>query len=69
MVYWMNDKDNYQIQRWVDNNIVTMVSTLHKADKTALSVQKKPRVTAVNKKHLQSMWGVNYKNAMRTKSD
>ena len=28
-LYWQNDKDNYTIMRWVDNNIVTMVSSFH----------------------------------------
>ena len=28
-LYWQNDKDNYTIMRWVDNNIVMMVSSFH----------------------------------------
>ena len=28
-LYWQNDKDNYTIMRWVNNNIVTMVSSFH----------------------------------------
>ena len=26
---WINDKDNFQIQQWVDNNVVTVVTTMH----------------------------------------
>ena len=28
-LYWQNDKDNYTIMRWVDNNIVMMVLSFH----------------------------------------
>ena len=28
-LYLLNDKLNYLIARWIDNNVVTMVSTVH----------------------------------------
>ena len=51
-LYWINDKDNFQIQRWVDNNVVTMAMTMHTSDKTVSCIRKKPRVNAVNKVNL-----------------
>ena len=51
-LYWINDKDNFQIQRWVDNNAVTMVTTMHTHDETVSCVRKKPRVNVVNKANL-----------------
>ena len=56
-LYWINDKDNFQIQQWVDNNVVTMVTTMHTPDKTVSRVRKKPRVNAVNKANLNRIWG------------
>ena len=40
--YCINNKDNFQIQRWVDNNVVTMVTTMHTPDKTVSHIGKKP---------------------------
>ena len=48
--------DNFQINRWVDNNIVTMVTTMHELDETTVCVRKKPQVTTVNKKNLSQTW-------------
>ena len=59
-LYWINDKDNFQIQRWVDNNVVTMVTTMHTPDKTVSRVREKPRVNAVNKVNLNRIWGENF---------
>ena len=59
-LYWINDKDNFQIQRWVDNNVVTMVTTMHTPDETVSHIRKKPRVNAVNKVNLDRIWGENF---------
>ena len=59
-LYWINDKDNFQIQQWVDNNVVTMVMTMHTPDETVSHVRKKPRVNAVNKLNLNQIWGENF---------
>ena len=59
-LYWINDKDNFQIQRWVDNNVVTMVTTMHTPDETVSRIRKKPRVNAVNKVNLDQIWGENF---------
>ena len=56
-LYWISDKDNFQIQRWVDNNVVTMVTTMHTNDETVSCVRKKPRVNVVNKANLNQIWG------------
>ena len=56
-LYWMKDKDNFQIQQLVDNNVVTMVTTMHTPDETVSRVRKKPRVNAVNKANLNRIWG------------
>ena len=59
-LYWINDKDNFQIQRWVDNNVVTMVTTMRTPDETVSRVRKKLRVNAVNKVNLNRIWGENF---------
>ena len=59
-LHWMNDVDNYQIQRWIDNNIVMMVSTLHGPNEEVLRERKKPRVTTINRGNIQRVWGDDY---------
>jgi len=56
-LYYLHDKDNYLIARWVDNSIVTMVSTMHDPTDKVLKARKKPRKTKTNKQHLQTVWG------------
>lgn len=63
-LYWINDERNFQIQRWVDNNTVTMVSTMHTAEETVLKLRRKPRTTTTNKKHVEDVWGGEYKQAI-----
>jgi hypothetical protein len=56
-VYVMNDIRKYRIMRWVDNNVVTMVSNVHDGNKTVNRNRKRPRQTATNWTHLQTVWG------------
>ena len=56
-VYTLNDERNFLILRWVDNNIVTMVSTIHTGEETIVRNRRKPRVTSTNKNHLNTVWG------------
>ena len=46
--------------RWVDNNIVTMVSNVHKGNEAISIDRKKPRVTQTNRKNLKEVWGDDY---------
>ena len=63
-LYWINDQANYKIMRWVDNNIVTMVSTIHEANKTIVKVRKKPQITSTNYPNLETVWGNNFEKAI-----
>ena len=56
-VYFMKTKDNYIIARWVDNNIVTMVSTMHDPMEAIKKTRRRPRTTTANKSHVNSVWG------------
>jgi Transposase IS4 len=53
----LNDEANYLICRWIDNNQVNMVSTVHTGTESILRQRKKPRQTKTNKNHLQLVWG------------
>ena len=56
----MNDRvGNYRIFRWIDNNIVKMVSNIHTGDSTeqVLRNRRKPRLNEFNKKHVRLIWG------------
>ena len=58
-LYHLNDKLNFKIFRWVDNNIVTMVSTVHDGTETIARNRRRPRATATNQNHVNRVWGRN----------
>jgi hypothetical protein len=55
----MNDAKDFKIARWIDNNVVTMVSTVHTGEESIERVRRKPRPTSVNWRHLELVWGAN----------
>lgn len=59
-LYTLNDKDNFKIFRWVDNNVVTMVSTLHDGTETVARQRKRPRITVTNRPFVRTVWGDNH---------
>src|SRR5210317_2027807 len=56
-LYTLNDKDGFKIMRWVDNNVVTMVSTLHDGTETITRQRKRPRKTTTNMSFVDTVWG------------
>jgi len=62
-MYVINDKANYRLMRWCDNNIVKMVSTIHTGleGEDVEKVRKKPRENAVNKQNIKMVWGDEWK--------
>lgn len=56
-LYLLNDEKNFLIGRWVDNNVVTMVSTVHTGHETVRRQRRRPRVTATNRNNIQQVWG------------
>lgn len=52
-LYYVNDADDYRIFRWIDNNVVLMVSTIHNGDEMLKRARRKPRVTDKNKGHVR----------------
>ena len=48
ILYYINNADDYRIFRWIDNNVVLMVSTIHTGHKELKRPQKRPRVTQKN---------------------
>ena len=45
--------------RWIDNNIVKMVSNIHMGskDEVIMKSRKKPRLNEFNRKHIRLVWG------------
>ena len=45
--------------RWIDNNIVKMVSNIHMGtkDKVIMKSRKKTRINEFNRKHIRLVWG------------
>ena len=59
-LYYMNDpKGNFRMFRWIDNNIVKMVSNIHMGskDEVVMKPRKKPRINEFNRKHIRLVWG------------
>jgi hypothetical protein len=59
-LYLLNDKDRFRIGRWVDNNVVTMVSTVHTGHEKIRRSRKKPRTTNTNRANLVTVWGTEF---------
>jgi len=43
--------------RWVDNNVVTMVSTVHTGSETVVAHKRRPRKNKFNAQNLRRVWG------------
>ena len=62
LFYYMNNKDNFRIFRWCDNNIVKIVSTIHlgTSDKKVTRPRKRSRINEFNKQGVRIVWGDNH---------
>ena len=56
-LYYCDDEEGFRIFRWVDNNIVTMVSSIHTGEEKILRKRKRPQKNATNKNHLPQIFG------------
>ena len=56
-LYLLNDKGGYRIARWIDNNVVTMVTNVHSGYESITRSRKRPRQTPTNRNHVASVWG------------
>jgi hypothetical protein len=57
-LYSMNDENGFCIFRWVDNNVVTMVSSFHDGtEANPTRRRRKPRLTNTNRNHVEQVWG------------
>ena len=60
-LYHLVDHDNtFVTYRWVDNAVVTMVSTMHDPNESHITARRRPRTTQTNKKHVANVWGDDY---------
>ena len=51
------DEVGSHVYRWVDNNVVTFVTTVHEKEISVTAKRKKPRMTATNRECLKEVWG------------
>ena len=59
----MNDLiGNFRMFRWIDNNIVKMISNVHMGskDEAVICPRKKPRLNEFNRKHIRLVWGTDH---------
>ena len=59
-LHLINDERNFQIQQWIDQNVVTMITKLHTLEDANRRIRKKPRVDQANKNYLELVWGTEY---------
>ena len=59
--YHLPDRENtYLTYRWVDNAVVTLVSTMHDPNESVVTARRRPRTTQTNKRHVSAVWGEDY---------
>jgi Transposase IS4 len=56
-LYLMSHEWNFLCARWIDNNVVNMVSTIHTGYETTLRDRRRPRDTSTNRTHINQVWG------------
>ena len=44
-IQWINDEIKFHIQKWIDNNVVTIITTLHTSEYTIRKIRKKHGLT------------------------
>lgn len=55
-VHYLNDDVGSRVFRWVDNNVVTFVSTVHDEEAGVKANRKKPRITVTNRHNVNRVW-------------
>lgn len=55
--HYTTDDFGTRVYRWVDNNVVNFVSTIHHEEVSVKVNRKKPRITAVNRNNVEKVWG------------
>eukprot|EP00957_Ditylum_brightwellii_P022038 1662376-Ditylum_brightwellii.AAC.1 len=56
-LFWSVDEFGISLLRWMDNILVFMNSAAHKVANIALCSRRNPRVTNLNKRYVNTMWG------------
>ena len=56
-IFWTVNKFNTLVARWMDNGMVLCVSTMHKIGAVIKRRRKRPRVTKLNRQHVNKIWG------------
>lgn len=54
---WDVDENGNLLFKWVDNNIVTMVTSVHRVDDVITRSRRRPRYTNTNRRHVDHVWG------------
>ena len=55
--YGMNNQNNCRVVRWVDDNVVTVVTNVHIGNESVKSMRRKPCPTTTNRANLNAVWG------------
>jgi hypothetical protein len=56
-LYLLPDPKNFLIMRWVGNDVVDMVSTVHDGFETVRRARKRPRENQLNRAAVRTVWG------------
>ena len=55
--FYTYDENGTLIARWMDNRLVFLVSTIHQISNIVQRIRRRPRITKLNKNHVESIWG------------
>eukprot|EP00957_Ditylum_brightwellii_P125459 9562804-Ditylum_brightwellii.AAC.1 len=55
--YWAVDYLGTLVACWMDNDVIYMVSTVHRVGEAVKRIRRRPRITVKNKGHVEKMWG------------
>jgi hypothetical protein len=56
-LYTLPDRRNFLMMRWVDNDVVDLVSTVHTGNECVKKARKRPRENQLNRKNVREVWG------------
>ena len=56
-LFWSIDEFGTLVVRWMDNGMVFLISTVHTVMDVAYCLRRRPRVTQLNKGHVNNVWG------------
>lgn len=62
---WDVDGAGNLLFKWVDNSVVTVVTSVHSIEETVSKSRRRPRVTETNRRHVDAVWGDSHRTEVK----